>query len=349
MDQPVIGAKVEVEIIYVNITNFVATRVTLTDDGAGPDVTRDDGVYAGYVRGFSANPTFHSGRVHVETVGASVVTGLEVGVNEPALFEARMATKCCGSYVPAIKGGEVSLGRLSWTTLIPSFRTGETMDNPEVFPPSRIDLVEVTGETDNDIDLKFSAPSGDFSDSPVDHYDICLACDQCLCKPIPTESCSPVVPNGSQLCLIPKVGLVETFVDAETIGNNTGEYVTLRCAIRAVNKWNLTGPLSFSEFEISLYIASGEEVIQPKCESILDDNCLPGFWFWVLIGIIAALFLLVLITNIAWCCCSRRKQEAVESPRSEQPASRNGNLRLSSVRRTSGKCCETCVAVARGY
>ncbi|CAG7827611.1 unnamed protein product [Allacma fusca] len=300
-DEPVIKAEVDAKISFGNTSGVFTTDLLLADDGIDPDITKNDGIYSGFVFGYSEFPSFHSGVVNVKTtLSTEVVTSIQASSTVAALLDKRLETKCCGHSVPVDKVSQV--GQMYYHSVLSSFRTGEHILNPLVSPPSRIVLVEEVEQTQEFLQVQFVAPKGDVRGGKVDHYDLCLLCDDCKCKDIPTNECLPVLGGELQYCKIDKTGLLETFVNPAEVGDKTE--ITITCGIRGVNGANLSGAVSFNPIEIFLLTENGTSAPLLECNYI-SDGCLPITIFWILIGLMSGLVLILVVVLLCWFCMAR--------------------------------------------
>lgn len=325
-DEPVAFANVFLDLFYQTISSqnnrFIEAlkQIQLFDDGEEPDITRNDGIYSGFITNFAAEASYHTGIITIST--SSLETKLVKGFqNEAALLDPLMNSKCCGSSLKFSESEATLTGLSNYLIVIPSFKTGEPFDaSDNLIPPSKIYspiIVNEDIEEEGFIMLTFLAPGADYKENIVSHYNTCCTAsesggyvDNSLCSTINTNECNPVAYNFEQNCKLSLLTMYYDFFNGERPENETE--ITLYCGIKGIDDSNNPGPISSFLFEVVMNFNEMERIEarlnSDECNSVFD-GCLPIEVFWVLIGCIGALMLILLMVVLCWFCSTRKSKE----------------------------------------
>ncbi|XP_072505058.1 calcium-activated chloride channel regulator 1-like [Notamacropus eugenii] len=250
---PVIGATVTA---LIESADGTTETLELLDNGAGADAYKNDGVYSRYFTAYKTNGRYslkvralggeNTQRSRPLVNGALYVPGWvengEIKMNPPK---------------PEISEDEIqgNIQSFSRTTSGGSFILSNIPANsiPDVFPPSQITDLEANVEDDH-ISLTWTAPGDDYDVGQAQQYIIKMSKEILKLR---EDFDTALQVNATDL--IPKdANYKEVFVfkpENFTIENGT----TIFLAIKAVDKANLTSPLS-NIAQVSRFIPSPEEL-----------------------------------------------------------------------------------------
>ncbi|ODN05089.1 Calcium-activated chloride channel regulator 1 [Orchesella cincta] len=314
---PVVGAVVSLQVYQVNssITEVEPVKtIILNDNGQGPDLTGNDGMYSAFLTGYSKEPAFHLLQVKVElTNDSKVVTSIQSP--DAILLHDKMTAKCCGKMIKPL--ATTPIQSLTLQTLHLGLKTIESFEELQ-YPPGRIGVIKIVPGNDNDTSILVQFES--VADQTGDENIILQSIEAC-CVPSnqdfpPTEAncadnttdCGTFQPPGQlQTCYIDKQKLVSTFLPDET------SISLLHCGLRAISANKAEGELSSGLFSVN--VKAVVDAATPECNN-LSDGCLPKTIFWILIGCLGLLVLIIIIILVSWCwyCSSRKKKSKVEHP-----------------------------------
>ena len=295
---PVLGATV---IATIEKDGATAVSLPLFDNGAGADMTRNDGIYSRYFTSLSGD-----GRYSLKVSAQGRDQTIRLGRRQNRAL-----------YVPGyIENGEIqmnaprpeladeeiqaNLGSFSRTS-ISSFKLDNSgispISSPQGFPPCKITDLNAYIENETVV-LTWTAPGGDFDSGKADHYIIKSSANLWNLRD-GFENATSV--NSSHLAP-QEAGSTETLTfkpEHLTIENGTVIYI----AICAVDDTNLTSDTS--------NIAKATWFVPPKASVPSDDegNTSDGVNIAVIVAVVAGCVVLVcIIVSLTVCILQNKKK-----------------------------------------
>lgn len=295
---PVLGATV---IATIEKDGATAVSLPLFDNGAGADMTRNDGIYSRYFTSLSGD-----GRYSLKVSAQGRDQTIRLGRRQNRAL-----------YVPGyIENGEIqmnaprpeladeeiqaNLGSFSRTSTS-SFKLDNSgispTSSPQGFPPCKITDLNAYIENETVV-LTWTAPGGDFDSGKADHYIIKSSANLWNLRD-GFENATSV--NSSHLAP-QEAGSTETLTfkpEHLTIENGTVIYI----AIRAVDDTNLTSDTS--------NIAKATWFVPPKASVPSDDegNTSDGVNIAVIVAVVAGCVVLVCIIVSSTVCILQNKKK----------------------------------------
>ncbi|XP_422360.3 calcium-activated chloride channel regulator 1-like [Gallus gallus] len=295
---PVLGATV---IATIEKDGATAVSLPLFDNGAGADMTKNDGIYSRYFTSLSGD-----GRYSLKVSAQGRDQTIRLGRRQNRAL-----------YVPGyIENGEIqmnaprpeladeeiqaNLGSFSRTSTS-SFKLDNSgispTSSPQGFPPCKITDLNAYIENETVV-LTWTAPGGDFDSGKADHYIIKSSANLWNLRD-GFENATSV--NSSHLAP-QEAGSTETLTfkpEHLTIENGTVIYI----AIRAVDDTNLTSDTS--------NIAKATWFVPPKASVPSDDegNTSDGVNIAVIVAVVAGCVVLVCIIVSSTVCILQNKKK----------------------------------------
>ncbi|XP_054689833.1 calcium-activated chloride channel regulator 1-like isoform X2 [Grus americana] len=288
---PVLGATV---IATIEKDGAAAVTLELLDNGAGADMTKNDGIYSRYFTSLQGTGRYS---LKVNARGTNTTTRLSLQQNRASYIPGYRKNGKIYLNAPrpkfADKEIQVKLGSFSRISTS-SFLVNTEGDSAPIYPPCKV--TDLRARTENKtIVLSWTAPGGDFDNGKADHY-IIKSSENLLDLRNHFDRATSV--NSSNL--IPQeAGREETF-EIKPENFTTEKDTIIYFALRAVDDTNLTSEVS--------NIAQATWFIPSKASVPLDYDSNDGANSTVIAAIVA-LCVVVVCTVVTSTLCVLQKQK----------------------------------------
>uniref|UniRef100_A0ABM5G8N3 Calcium-activated chloride channel regulator 1-like n=1 Tax=Pogona vitticeps TaxID=103695 RepID=A0ABM5G8N3_9SAUR len=237
---PVIGANVTVT---VESASGQTVELQLLDDGSGADIVKYDGIYSRYFTSFKENGRYNI-KVHVQGKDNTVRRGrrqsqalyvpgyvengvIQMNAPRPEVSEDEIQTNL-GDFSRTASGGSFVMSGVPPGT------------PPDVFPPCKINDLEVEINDEDEFLLSWTAPGNDYDIGKAERYEIKMSDNPLELRDATFNSATSLNISG----LTPEVAGVKQYFQYKPENFTKENGTTLCFAIRAIDNSNNTGDVS---------------------------------------------------------------------------------------------------------